>query len=174
MGKLYFYYGTMNAGKTSMAINKAYEFSTHVKTYVYSPIKGQNKLESRNGSEATVNLSGDDWIDKIKDDSIVVIDEAQFLTKEEVIKLEDLCSLNDISVFCFGLRTDYTQKLFEGSKALFEYADSIREIPSMCNCCKSKAKYNFRITNEKNQIVFEKDKYVSLCKKHKMEYEKKK
>ena len=173
MGKLYFYYGTMNAGKTSMAINKAYEFATHVKTYVYSPIKGQKKLESRNGSEYSVNLSGEDWIDKIEDDSIVVIDEAQFLSKDEVIKLEDLCSSKDISVFCFFLRTDYTQKLFEGSKALFEYADSIREIPSMCNDCKSKAKYNFRISDEKQQIVFEKNKYVSLCKKHKCKYESK-
>ena len=204
MGKFYFYYGTMGAGKTAMAIAKAYEFlnKTHCiggsitsparpgasqisdprsesegrevnevvrsRVYVYLPNKvWKSKLESRNGSSIDVDKSllGDDHLSLIEKNSIVIVDEAQFLNDCAVDSLKRLSSYDNCLVFCFGLLTDFRKKLFDGTKHIIEVADSIREIPCMCDNCTKKAQYNFRITNEDEIVVLEKNKYRSLCSK---------
>ena len=106
--------------------------------------------------------------DKIK---WILVDEAQFLTEKQVEELAAVCDKFDISVICYGLRTDFKTKLFPASKRLFEIADTIEEIKSSCNCNK-KTIFNARIDNSKNIItngnqieVGGDDKYVSLCRK---------
>lgn len=204
MGKFYFYYGTMGAGKTAMAIAKAYEFlnkphciggsltpsapsgdclgsteprdersekspaGVRSRVYVYLPNKvWKSKLESRNGSSINVDKSllGDDHLSLIEKNSIVIVDEAQFLNDCAVDSLKRLSSYDNCLVFCFGLLTDFRKKLFDGTKHIIEVADSIREIPCMCDNCTKKAQYNFRITNEDEIVVLEKNKYRSLCSK---------
>lgn len=169
MGKFYFYYGTMGAGKTAIAISKANEFKLKGKrVYVYLPNKvWKSKLESRNGSSIDVDKSllGDEHLSLIEKNSIVIVDEAQFLNDCAVESLKRLSSYDNCLVFCFGLLTDFRKKLFEGTKHIIEVADSIREIPCMCDNCTKKAQYNFRITEEDEIVVLEKNKYRSLCSK---------
>ena len=96
---------------------------------------------------------------------IFIIDEAQFLTALQVQTLRKLADEKDTLVFCFGLLTDYKLNLFEGSKNLIVYANSFREIPSMCEGenCRHKAQYNIRTNRDKGQIVLSKRCYKSLC-----------
>lgn len=177
MGKMYFYYGTMGAGKTALAISKAHEFKNHfheVRVCVPS-IVDDKKLESRNGSSIDVNIVIDFdtlyeskmFLEKFDLEKIqmLIIDEAQFLTALQVQTLRKLADEKDILVFCFGLLTDYKLNLFEGSKNLIVYAHSFREIPSMCEGknCRQKAQYNIRTSRDKGQIVLNKRCYQSLC-----------
>ena len=162
MGKLYFYYGTMGAGKTALAINKAYEFKERgLETYVYTPkeIKA-DRLSSRCGSSVDVTTIG---LDDICKNSVLIVDESQFLTQEEVTTIRNLCTYNDVMSFCFGLLTTFQRKLFDGSKYLIECADTIREVTCMCEKCKKKAIRNYRISGENKLIVLAKEKYMSLC-----------
>lgn len=168
MSKIYFYYGVMSAGKTSLAINKAYEFrGKGQKVYVCLPSTAKKeKLESKNGSSANVDIIFDEpnlcnW--NFAENSILVIDEAQFFTNEQVKTLKQLAKNLSLNVFCFGLLTDFRLNIFEGSKALLVYADSVRELPSMCDMCGKKAKYNLRTSNDENQINLDKNIYKSLC-----------
>lgn len=168
MGKFYFYYGTMGAGKTSMAINKAYEFKErNKKTYVYLPssIPYEVKIESRNGLSINVSneLLGDNHLQFIEDNSVIIIDEAQFLSDEAVCTLKDLSCFNNVMVFCFGLISDFTGEMFEGTKKIIELADSIREVPCMCSKCDKKAQYNFRLCTNNEKIFLDKHKYIPLC-----------
>ena len=102
----------------------------------------------------------------------VLIDEAQFLTEEQVDQLSDVVDFLDINVMCFGLRTDFQSHLFPGSKRLFELADDIEEIKSSCACGNKKASINARF-NENGEIITEggqveiggNDKYKALCRK---------
>ena len=177
MGKMYFYYGTMGAGKTALAISKAHEFKNHfheVKVCVPSIVDAK-KLESRNRSSIDVNIVIDFnnlseskiFLDKfdLENVPILIIDEAQFLTALQVQTLRKLADEKDTLVFCFGLLTDYKLNLFEGSKNLIVYAHSFREIPSMCEGknCRKKAQYNIRTSRDKGQIVLNKRCYQSLC-----------
>lgn len=177
MGKLYFYYGTMGAGKTALAINKAYEFMNHSQpTLVCLPsIIKKDKLESRNGYCIDVDLIIDfenleeskKFLERFNtvETPIFIIDEAQFLTSLQVKTLRKLSDTKNTLVFCFGLLTDFQLNLFQGSKSLIIYANSFREIPSMCEMkyCQKKAQCNLRTNHESNQIVLNKDKYTSLC-----------
>lgn len=177
MGKMYFYYGTMGAGKTALAISKAYEFKNHfheVRVCVPS-IVDDKKLKSRTGSSIDVNIVID--FDTLYESKIflrkfdlekvqmLIIDEAQFLTALQVQTLRKLADEKDILVFCFGLLTDYKLNLFEGSKNLIVYSNSFREIPSMCerSNCRNKAQYNIRTNSDEGQIVLNKRCYKSVC-----------
>lgn len=169
MGKFYFFYGAMNAGKTSMAICKAHEFKEHgKKVYIFLPDNVYSpKIKSRNGLEIDTSgeLLGDSGLYSVADDSVVIVDEAQFLSEEAIVKLKMLSINNNVLVFCFGLLTNFQIELFNGSKRLIEVADSIREIPSMCDCCDHKAQYNLRLSDEKEEIVLDRLKYKGLCAK---------
>ena len=102
----------------------------------------------------------------------VIVDECQFLTKEQVDQLSDVVDFLDINVMCFGLRTDFQSYLFEGSKRLFELADKIEEIKSTCECGNRKTSINARfdengeIITEGNQVLIGgNEQYKSLCRR---------
>ena len=102
----------------------------------------------------------------------VIVDEAQFLTEEQVDQLSDVVDFLDINVMCFGLRTDFQSKLFPGSKRLFEIADDLEEIKSSCECGEKKSSINARF-DENGEIITEgsqveiggNDKYKAICRK---------
>lgn len=167
MGKLYFYYGTMSAGKTSLAINKAFEFKERGKdVFVHVPEKcWKSCIESRNGTSMPTsrNLLSESDFTVLPKNSFLVIDEAQFLTPSVVLEIKKATVYKNVMAFCFGLLTDFRRKIFDGSQALIENADTIREVPCMCEECENKSQYNFRITSEEEVMVLSKDKYKSLC-----------
>jgi len=99
----------------------------------------------------------------------ILVDEAQFLTSEQVEELGAIADTKNINVICYGLRTDFQSRLFDGSKRLFELADTIEEIKSSCSCgsktiMNARINYDGNIIDEGDQIVVGgEDKYIALC-----------
>ncbi len=155
MGKLYFKYGAMSCGKTTQLLQVVYNYEKNgFNVLLVKPIvdkKGGDTVVSRIGASRKVDLllgENDKLSDKVdieKLDSIVV-DEAQFLNKEQVKELWLISKLYDIPVITYGLKTNFLGELFSGSKALIEKADQIDELVTICSCSK-KAKFNVRIVN---------------------------
>lgn len=163
-GNLYFYYGNMGAGKSALIINKVNEFTSNgVKPYLYIPkTLSKDKISSRNGK--FINLQKID-LSVIEPHSILIIDEAQFLSKGELETIKSLLN-KKVTVFCFGLLTTFEKNLFDASKSLIDISSVIREIPMLCENCKSKnAVYNFRLSSDANLVLLDKKQYKSLCKK---------
>ena len=176
--KLYFYYGVMSSSKTANALMKKFNFEENgrkvalIKPSVDTRF-GKTVVKSRAGlcSEAFLGRNNDK-IEKIVESKerfeIIVADEAQFFTKHQIDELRNLVDAG-IMVMCYGLKTDYTGHLFEGSKRLIEVADTIREIPSMCAKCGRKAIINARYSGDK--IIYQgnpidiggEEKYITLC-----------
>jgi thymidine kinase len=185
MAKLYFYYSSMNAGKTTALLQSSYNYrekgmSTLLFTAAIDHRYGVGKIKSRIGLEedaeifsAEVNLQKaiENHLETKKIDCIL-IDEAQFLTKDHVYQLSEITDSRNIPVLAFGLRTDFLGNLFEGSQALLAWADELKELKTICYCGK-KATMVVRL-DENNQPVREgsqiqiggNDKYVSMCRKH--------
>lgn len=182
MAKLYFKYGAMGSSKTAQALITKFNYEEKgMRVLLLKPAvdirDGKTIVKSRIGlqSEALVFQKNENLYDKIRYNDIarypdaVIIDEAQFLTRKQVEQLRDAVDKENISVLCFGLRTDFQLKLFEGSKALFELAENISEIKSVCSCG-NKASVNARIdrdgkviTDGKQVEIGGNDKYVSMC-----------
>lgn len=185
-GKLYFRYGTMGSAKTALLLTTAYNFEErHMDYMCMKPIvdtrESSNVIRSRIGIErecrwiyATTDLYGMALEMYRKEKRIVdwyLIDEAQFLTAQQVDQLARIVDDLGSNVVCFGLRTDFKSNLFEGSRRLFEIADTIDEIKSTCNCG-HKTIVNARIDSEGN-IVSEgaqveiggNDRYVAVCRR---------
>lgn len=187
IGKLYFRYGTMGSAKTAMLLTTAYNFEERGISYMcMKPVidtrDNKNVIRSRIGIERTCS-----WIyadtnlylmvrDIIKDPESVIpewilVDEAQFLTPDQVDQLAAVVDDFSINVVCYGLRTDFRSHLFDGSRRLFEIADTIDEVKSTCNCGR-KTIVNARIDSE-GQIITEgeqveiggNDKYMAVCRK---------
>lgn len=186
IGKLYFKYGTMGSAKTAMLLTTAYNFEERGMAYLcFKPVVDtrdkKNVIRSRIGIErecgwiyadtdlyemvrekAERNLPHPEWI---------LVDEAQFLLPEQVDQLARLVDDYGINVICYGLRTDFRTRLFEGSRRLFEIADSIDEIKSTCSCGR-KTIVNARIDG-RGEIITEgevveiggNDRYMSVCRK---------
>ena len=192
MSKLIFCYGAMNSGKSMQLLTWKYNYEKiGFKVFLYKPAMdtrgsfkdSENKgvISSRVGLEAKCTLVYEDeafykYLDEINDPkTIIMVDEAQFLTQKQVKELYEI-SLK-YTVVCFGLKTDFKQCFFEGSKALFELADDIRELKTVCSCGK-KATINARI-NEDGEILLDgeqieiggNEKYKVMC-KHCFEIEK--
>lgn len=157
MAKLYFRYGTMGSSKTANALMTRFNYEQQgIKVLLLKPAldtrDGKGILASRIGLSAPVIMVSK--TDSIKElhgrtkEPVIIIDEAQFLTAEQIDELRFIADAEDISVFCYGLRTDFQTKLFEGSKRLFEVADSIDELKSVCSCGR-KAIVNARFENGK-------------------------
>jgi thymidine kinase len=177
LAKLYFRYGAMGASKTANALMVKHNYMERgQEALLVKPSTdtrdGESVLKSRIGVQSQCELFEN--IDKldIKRYNCVIVDEAQFLTKEEVMKLVHIVDDLNIPVICYGLRADFKGELFTGSKALFEMADTIEEIKTICFCGK-KATMNARFDEEGNiiktgeQIVLgANDKYIALCRKH--------
>ena len=172
MKKLCFRYGSMNAAKSALAliVNHNYK-ELGLATVVVVPDSLPNPIvKSRIGIEAeAIKFSELKYYILNNKVDCVIVDEAQFLTKEQVEYL-NYVSLSGATVICYGLRTTFKGELFEGSKWLFALADEIEEIPTLC-CCGRKARMNIRIVDgkvDKSEDVVklredQKVSYVSLC-----------
>ena len=181
MAKLNFRYGAMNSGKTTILIQTAYNYEERdQKVIVIKPLvdtKGNDNIVSRIGVKRKVDeLIGenDKIIDKcskyFEDLNCIIVDEAQFLKKEQVDELWYISKIYNISVMAFGLRTDFKTNGFEGSERLLAIADDISEMPTMCRCG-VKARFNARKINgeyvtDGDSIVIDNQQdveYESVC-----------
>jgi len=185
MAKLYFNYSSMNAGKSTALLQANYNYlergmKTKMFTFSGDNRYEENKIVSRIGisadansfSEATdlfQNLIEDKELKKIK---CVLIDEAQFLKKNQVAQLGKIVDELDIAVLAFGIRTDFQGELFEGSKYLLAWADNLKEIKTVCWCGR-KATMVVRLDSKGNILsegqqleIGGNEKYVPLCRAH--------
>ena len=186
IGKLYFRYGTMGSAKTALLLTTAYNFEERGMEYLcMKPIidnrESENVIRSRIGIERSclwIYPDSDlyELAKNIFEETLVVkdwilIDEAQFLTRQQVDQLARIVDDYGSNVVCYGLRTDFRTEMFEGSKRLFEIADTIDEIKSTCSCGR-KTIVNARIdkdgmiVTDGNQVeIGGDDKYVALCRR---------
>lgn len=160
MASMYFRYGAMNCGKTSALLQVAHNYEEQGMKILLikssNDKKAGNKVSSRIGIDRNVDLlltpnetikenllSGAINFDNL---NCILVDEAQFLTKEQVNELWVISKLCDIPVICYGLKTNFKGELFEGSKTLLEKADKLEEGSTICKCGK-KARFNARLEN---------------------------
>ena len=155
MSKMYFRYGAMNCGKTTALLQVAHNYEEQgMKVVVIkSEIdkKGNKNIVSRLGisREVDVLIPKDDKISnniKLEGLSCILVDEAQFLAPEQVKELWIISKMKNIPVICYGLKTDFRGKLFDGSRAIIELADELEELSTICRCGE-KARFNARIIN---------------------------
>ena len=181
MAKLYFKYGTMGSSKTAQALITRYNYNEKgLSVWLIKPSAdtrdGAVILRSRVGLEAPAEVIApqtrilDRFAFQTHVDAIIV-DECQFMTGAQIDELRYIVDVHNIPVLCFGLRTDFLSTLFEGSRRLFEVADTISEIKAICDCG-AKATTNARIDPE-GYIVTEgdqlllggNDRYLAMCHK---------
>lgn len=182
MAKLYFKFGAMGCSKTAQALITKFNYEErNMKVLLLKPAidnrDGANTVRSRIGlKNEAVTVGGNEnvyekYVNEYSDCNVIIVDECQFLTPEQVDQLSDIVINKNIPVLCFGLSTDFTTHLFPGSKRLFEIAESITEIKSVCTCG-AKATVNARI-DENGRIVTEgsqvciggNDRYVAMCRR---------
>jgi len=188
MAKLFYLHGSMSSGKTLKLISTAYNLEENgIQIMVLKP-----SLDTRDGEGVIKTRAGLERKCVMIDNEInlyklvkayrnalatqfevlkwVLIDECQFLTEKQVDQLSDVVDFLGINVMCFGLRTDFQSRLFEGSKRLFEIADDIEEVKSSCSCGEKKTLINARL-NEDGEIITEgnqveiggNEKYKAIC-----------
>ncbi len=179
MAKLYFKYGAMGSSKTAQALITKFNYEERgMRVWLIKPATdvrdGEFILRSRIGlsSECTPIGKESSILEMFEDRcdvDVIIADECQFFTEVQVDELRAIVDERDIPVLCFGLRTDFLTKLFPGSMRLFEVADSIAEIKTICKCG-SKATVNARI-NEVGDVITEgaqvmlggNDSYIAMC-----------
>ncbi len=183
MAKLYFYFSTMNAGKSTVLLQSSYNYRERgMQTLLFTPAidtrAQQGLIHSRIGlsEQATIFYPSDDLCQILKNLSTkyacILIDEAQFLTRAQVYQLTEITDKLNIPVLTYGLRTDFKGELFEGSQYLLAWADELVEIKTICHCGR-KATMILRL-NEDGVVVSEgtqvliggNNLYVSTCRKH--------
>ncbi len=179
MAKLYFKYGAMGSSKTAQALITKFNYEERgMSVWLIKPSTddrdGARIIRSRIGlyAEADVVAPEDDVRARfaaIGRRDVIIADECQFLTGRQIEQLRDLVDEENIPVLCFGLRTDFQTKLFPGSARLFELADSITEIKTICECG-SKATVNARIgpdgrvvTEGEQVLLGGNDTYLAMC-----------
>lgn len=189
-GKLIFYFGTMNSGKSLHLMATANNFEEHSIPFVIL----KSEIDNRDGDgiihsralgdmecvSISINTNIYELISEYLEQDLfygatglkwILVDEAQFLSEKQVDELAAIADNFGINILCYGLRTDFKTHLFTGSKRLFEIADNFEEIKSSCYC-NNKTIFNARI-NKNKEIITEgeqidiggDDKYVSLCRK---------
>ena len=184
MAKLYFYYSTMNAGKSTALLQSSHNYRERgMHTLVYTAEldqRGGGRVHSRIGLESEARHFGQDT-DLFRDIelehglqrvSCVLLDEAQFLTRQQVEDLAMVVDQLSIPVLCYGLRTDFRGELFEGSARLLALADELSELKTICHCGR-KATMVVRVgpggRAEREGVQVEiggNERYVSLCRRH--------
>ena len=189
MAKLYFRYGAMGSSKSANILMVRYNYEERGQYAILLKPRtddrdGEHKIQSRIGLSAPAEYV-DDFLKEIsklwngketeylyhgKKVNAILVDEAQFLSPEEVDTLSDIVDFYEIPVLCYGLRTDFLNHLFPGSRRLMEIADVIEEVPTVCWCGK-RAQCNTRYSNGKivregAQIMLgSNESYVALCRK---------
>jgi thymidine kinase len=185
MAKLYFNYSSMNAGKSTMLLQANHNYqergmSTIIYTSSVDDRYGKKEIVSRIGLKAESNIFSDSTniyeeiinFNKSNRVDCVLIDEAQFLNKNQVAQLGQIVDTLDIPVLTFGIRTDFKGNLFEGSEYLLAWADNLKEIKTVCHCGRKatmvlRLDKNGNVIDEGDQIeVGGNEKYVSICRKH--------
>ena len=180
MAKLYFKYGAMGSSKTAQALITRFNYEERgMRVWLIKPATdtrdGADVIASRIGlSEVCQAIKKEDDILEIfkrdhSDKDVIIADEVQFFSPEQIDQLRAIVNECDIPVLCFGLRTDFLTHLFPGSLRLFEVADSIAEIKTICTCG-SKAIVNARIDGEGNVVTAGSqvmlggnDSYIAMC-----------
>jgi thymidine kinase len=180
MAKLYFNYSTMNAGKSTALLQVAHNYAERgMRTLIFTALPGgeaRGRVTSRIGIAADArrfNPDTDFWETCVPEaPNCVLIDEAQFLSKEQVRQLARVVDEANIPVMCYGLRTDFRGELFPGSAALLAWADTLQELKTICDCGR-KATMVVRVSpggvveREGRQVeIGGNERYVSLCRKH--------
>ena len=185
MAKLYFHYSTMNAGKSTVLLQAAHNYrergmKPYLLTAQFDNRAGEGKIASRIGIGTAADTFGenDDLFLKIEaqtkavDLACVFIDEAQFLSKDQVWQLARAVDDLHVPVMCYGLRVDFRGELFPGSTTLLALADEMREIRTICHCGK-RATMVVRQDENKNVLtggeqvqIGGNETYVSLCRRH--------
>lgn len=183
MANLEFRYGPMNSGKSMALLQMAYNYEENNKKVVLikssTDTKGEDYLVSRIGPKRKVDINllenesilSDKYMKYISKANAILVDEAQFLSEKQVDELWIISKKYNIPVICFGLKTNFKSKFFEGSKRLFELSDKFKELETICSCG-IKARFNARKVNGKfildgeECIIDGKNKkveYVPLC-----------
>lgn len=185
MAKVYFYYAAMNAGKSTVLLQSSYNYRERgMRTLLFAPAidtrYGTGRIESRIGlhSDAIPLESTDNLLTRVHQEratgpvACVLIDEAQFLTEEQVWQVTEVTDKLDIPVLCYGLRTDFRGKLFPGSAALLALADELTELKTICHCGR-KATMNLRVDRDGRAVregaqveIGGNDRYVAMCRRH--------
>lgn len=185
MAKLYFHYSTMNAGKSTVLLQASHNYrergmQTYLLTARFDNRAGAGKIASRIGIEADADTFDEtsDLFTQIGEQlaaepfTCVFIDEAQFLTQDQVWQLARIVDDLKVPVMCYGLRVDFQGHLFPGSAALLALADEMREVRTICHCGK-KATMVVRqdetgnVLREGAQVqIGGNESYVSLCRYH--------
>ena len=183
MAKLYFKYGAMGSSKTAQALITKYNYEENdLNVWLLKPSAddrdGVQILRSRIGLEASADIISPETdiflrfeTEKLGQVDVIIVDECQFFTSEQIDQLREIVDAYNLPVMCFGLRTDFQTKLFPGSRRLMEVADSILEIKTICDCG-AKATVNARIdgsghiVTEGAQVVLGgNDSYIAMCHK---------
>ena len=180
MAQLYFKYGAMGASKTANALMTRFNYEERgQQTLLVKP-----RMDTRDGDHTVASRIGLSYpcvyfdelrqlsIMELQQNACIIVDEAQFLSREDVLYLADLVDDLEIPVICYGLRADFKGELFPGSEALLVLADKLEEIKTVCWCGK-KAAFNARfdpagrVLKEGEQVVLgANDQYIGLCRKH--------
>lgn len=185
MAKLYFYYAAMNAGKSTTLLQASFNYrergmETMLFTAAIDDRYGQGIISSRIGLSAEASLfdANTDIRGAIEAEhalrplSCILVDEAQFLTRDQVFQLADVCDDMNIPVLAYGLRTDFRANLFTGSMHLLAIADTLVELKAVCVCGR-KATMNLRIDDDGRAVAIGaqteiggNDRYIALCRRH--------
>ncbi len=185
MAKLYFYYSSMNAGKSTNLLQSSYNYKERgMNTLVLAPLLdnryGAGRVTSRIGieSEATTFKTDTNLFTVVEEARAeqplhcVLIDEAQFLTRDQVFQVSEVTDKFNIPVLAYGLRTDFQGEPFEGSKYLLSWADNLKELKAICHCG-AKATMVLRLDEDGNAVtegsqveIGGNDRYVSMCRRH--------
>ena len=182
MAKLYFKYGAMGSSKTAQALITKFNYEERgMRVWLIKPAldtrDGASVIRSRIGLEAKCDPIGRDTdllacyeADHTNAD-VIIADECQFFTAAQVDALRTIVNVHDIPVLCFGLRTDFLCHLFEGSRRLFEVADSVAEIKTVCSCgskaiVNARLDGNMKVVTEGDQVLLGgNDCYIAMCHK---------
>ena len=188
MAKLYFYYSSMNAGKSTTLLQADFNYrergmETMLWTAALDDRYGQGYVTSRIGLKADAHKfdpETDLWTAICGEHggrplACVMIDEAQFLSRDQVLQLARIADEAGIPVLCYGLRTDFAAELFPGSAALLGLADSLVELKAVCHCGR-KSTMNLRVDADGRAVIDGQqteiggnDRYIAMCRRHFME-----
>jgi thymidine kinase len=188
MAKLYFYYASMNAGKSTILLQTAFNYRERgMRAMLYTAgihdRSGFGVIDSRIGIKEQANTFNLDTNLRAEVQAEIVgpgadcvlIDEAQFLTGEQVLQLASVCDELRVPVLAYGLRTDFQGNLFPGSAGLLALADKLVELKAICECGR-KATMNLRVDGDGKAVragqqteIGGNDRYLALCRRHFME-----